>query len=153
MQVDPRAATLWRIDGLLWLFLFYLPIIGGGSIAAASRFGPMAFIPAGLFLGLTFVHVLLWPGLTWANLRYEVREHDLLVEQGVLFRQRVSVPLRRIQHVATRQGPLERALGLSRVTVYTAAGLATDAWIPGLATPVADALRDQLARRSGDDGV
>lgn len=153
MRADPRAVTLWRLDGALWLLLFYLPVLGGAATVASAKLGALALIPAALLACLGAAYAFFWPGLTWARLRYEVREHDLLVEQGVLFRQRVSVPLRRIQHVGTRQGPLERALGLARLTVYTAAGIAADAWIEGLSLEVAEALRDQLARRSGDDGV
>ena len=156
MRADPRAITLWRLDGLLWFFMFYLPVIGGGMILASSRLGGGTALPAILLVASAVVGAawaLIWPALTWERLRYAVREHDLLVEQGVLFRQRVSVPLRRIQHVGTRQGPLERALGLARLTVYTAAGVAADAWIEGLSQEVAESLRDQLARRSGDDGV
>jgi uncharacterized protein len=70
-----------------------------------------------------------------------------------VFRHSVSIPLDRVQHVDTRQGPLERAFGLSNVIVYTAAGLSADGSIPGLDEEQAAHLRDALSRRSGDDGV
>ena len=54
------------------------------------------------------VLTLAWPSLAWRAFGYELREHDLLVVQGVWFRHSVSIPLSRIQHVDTRQGPLER---------------------------------------------
>ena len=60
---------------------------------------------------------------------------------------------RRIQHVDTRQGPMERIFGLSRLIVFTAAGSLADAAIPGLRTQDAEYLRDELSRRGGDDGV
>jgi membrane protein YdbS with pleckstrin-like domain len=91
--------------------------------------------------------------VSWRHFRYGVREDDLLVESGVLFRHAVSIPLDRIQHVDTRQGPIERLFGLSRLVVYTAAGMSADGSIPGLEEEQADALRDALVRRRGDDGV
>jgi membrane protein YdbS with pleckstrin-like domain len=55
--------------------------------------------------------------------------------------------------VDTRQGPLERVFGLSRLLVFTAAGMSADGSIPGLRTDEAERLRDLLSRRGGDDGV
>ena len=91
--------------------------------------------------------------MSWRAFGYEVREHDLFVSQGVLFRRTTSVPLSRIQHVDTRQGPLERLWGLSHLAVYTAAGMSADGSIPGLDEAMAAHLRDELGRRGGDDGV
>lgn len=94
-----------------------------------------------------------WPAVTYLFFGYDVREDDLLLQSGVIFRRRSSIPHSRIQHVETRQGPVERIFGLSRVLVFTASGVAADGAIPGLATARAEALRDELARRGGDDGV
>jgi membrane protein YdbS with pleckstrin-like domain len=49
-----------------------------------------------------------------------------------------------MQLVDVQAGPIDRALGLARVQLHTAAA-ATDASIPGLPPDVAAALRDQLA--------
>ncbi len=94
-----------------------------------------------------------WPTLEYDAFRYSVREDDLLVQSGVIFKRWSSIPLTRIQHVDTRQGPLERMLGMSRLLVFTAAGMSADGSIPGLATDTAEAMRDELSRRGGDDGV
>ena len=75
------------------------------------------------------------------------------MSEGVLFRVWSSVPYTRIQHVDTRQGPIERALGLSRLLVFTASGMGADALISGLTEAEAARLRDLLSRRGGDDGV
>jgi membrane protein YdbS with pleckstrin-like domain len=104
-------------------------------------------------LGLQVVVAVVWPALAFRRFGYEVRAGDLLVEQGVLFRHRVSIPLDRIQHADTRQGPIERAWGLSRLVVYTAAGLNADGSIPGLDEAEADRLRDRLTLRRGDGGI
>ena len=96
---------------------------------------------------------MFWPTLEYDAFRYSVREDDLLVQSGVIFKRWSSIPLTRIQHVDTRQGPLERMLGMSRLLVFTAAGMSADGSIPGLATDTAEAMRDELSRRGGDDGV
>lgn len=153
-HLDPRVTHLWRLQALVRFFLFWLPLVVGGALFASARIGGVfAMLPASIFLGSYFVLSMIWPSFAWARYRYQVREHDLVVERGVLFRQTVSVPLSRIQHVDTHQGPLERSLGLSSVFVYTAAGMAVDATVPGLEEQSAGALRDHLSRRGGDDGT
>ena len=153
-SLDTRVVNLWRLQGLVRLGTFWLPLLLVVAGYAGMRFGaaPAAIFVAALVVALG-AWALLWPALAWRRFRYGVRGDDLLVESGVLFRHTVSIPLDRIQHVDTRQGPLERAFGLSRLVVYTAAGMSADGSIPGLEEARADALRDLLVRRRGDDGV
>ena len=71
----------------------------------------------------------------------------------MLIRSIVAIPTSRIQHVDTRQGPIEQWMGLARLQVHTASGVGGDGMIPGLELPVAEALRDQLVDVDGEDGV
>ncbi len=154
LTLDPRVITLWRLQAVVRLATFWLPVfVGlGGFIAFRGHVAVGASVGVGGVLGMLAVSMV-WPALQHARFRYSLREHDLLVEQGVLFHQTVSVPLNRIQHIDTRSGPLERWSGVSRLLVYTAAGFVADGSIPGLDEAEAHRLRDLLARRGGDDGV
>lgn len=152
--LDPRVTWLWRAQALVRVATFWGPLCGGAGVGVGSLAGWQAGLALALVLGLTLLALeMIWPSLAYEHWRYAVREHDLLVEQGVLFRRRSAIPHRRIQHVDTRQGPLERLFGLSQVMVYTAAGALADGAIPGLGEEEANALRDALSRRGGDDGV
>jgi membrane protein YdbS with pleckstrin-like domain len=53
-----------------------------------------------------------------------------------------------VQYVDINQGPIERALGLARLRVHTAAA-SSDATIPGIAADEADALRQVILERTG----
>jgi membrane protein YdbS with pleckstrin-like domain len=57
---------------------------------------------------------------------------------------RTVVPFVRVQHVDTQRGPVERALGLASVVVYTAGSRQADVTIPGLTPERADALQERL---------
>ncbi|MFT5584475.1 MAG: membrane protein YdbS with pleckstrin-like domain [Cognaticolwellia sp.] len=139
---------------MLRVLLFWLPVSGAAAYGLASFAGQAAAGVVGLTIfGLAGLLALLWPALRYQHFTYSVREHDLLVERGVLIRRKSSIPHNRIQHVDTQQGPIERALGLSSLAVYTAAGMSADGSIPGLASEQAEAIRDELSRRGGDDGV
>ncbi|MDT7571421.1 MAG: uncharacterized protein QOE05_1595 [Actinomycetota bacterium] len=80
----------------------------------------------------------------WLAWGYAERDEDLLVRRGVLVRRTSVVPYGRMQYVDVTAGPLDRRLGLARVTLHTAAA-ASDASIPGLPAAEATRLRDRLA--------
>lgn len=153
-HLDPRAPQLWRLQALFRLMMFWVPLsaVLGSALAWVTR-PALGVLFAATILGVQGLLALFWPALSYERFRYALREPDLLVTRGVLFRSWTSVPYERIQFVDTRQGPLERLFGLSRVLVYTASGAGADAVIPGLAEETATNLRDRLSRRGGDDGV
>ncbi|MEF8813348.1 MAG: PH domain-containing protein [Halovenus sp.] len=88
-------------------------------------------------IGPVVVGALLALGLVWVVLRYrvwvyQIRADAIYLERGIVTHVRTLVPYVRIQHVDTSQGPLERALGLSTLVVYTAGSRGADVSIPGL---------------------
>lgn len=72
---------------------------------------------------------------------YALRAHDLSFRSGLLFRQTVTQPLTRIQHIELKRGPLERSMGLATLQVFSAGGSAHTFQIPGLAVERARELR------------
>ena len=143
-RLDPRAITLWRIAGTLNV----LPLLIGAGFAgwALLRFGDVSFFFGVLLalavLALAGVVVGVVPELRWRRWRYEIRPDEVDLQRGIFWISRTLVPLARIQHVDTRQGPLQRRFGLSTVVLYTAAG---PNQIPELSTPVAERARDRIA--------
>jgi membrane protein YdbS with pleckstrin-like domain len=148
-RLDPRAMTLWRITGILNV----LPLLVGACIVtlALVRLGDVSFffavLPVLAVLALGVVVVGVAPGLRWRRWRYEIRPDEIDLQRGILWVGRTLVPLARIQHVDTRQGPLQRRFGLSTVVFYTAAG---PNQIPELSTPVAAGVRDRIAALTGE---
>ena len=152
--LDPRITIAWRFKRLFRFALVSIPsalII----VALASTFWTLrgGITISAIYLVQGLIYALIWPSLEYRYFRYEVREKDLLVQQGVLFRRISAIPRHRIQHVDTRQGPFERLLGLASLQLYTASGVSADGSIPGLAAETAEQLRDELSHRGGDDGV
>jgi len=84
---------------------------------------------------------------------YCLRDDDLVVQRGILFRRQVAAPYGRLQLVDISRGPLTRLLGLSELRVVTAAA-SSGVTIPGLPIIEAENLRDHLiavaeSRRAG----
>ena len=125
-----------------------LPLLVGACFAgwAMLRFGGLSFffgvLPVLAVLALAGVTVGVAPGLRWRRWRYEIRPDEVDLQRGIFWVSRTLVPLARIQHVDTRQGPLQRRFGLSTVVFHTAAG---PNQIPELSTSVAADARDRIA--------
>ena len=138
-SLNPRVRLTWVVGAAVPGAL----VAGVG--VAADRLG--APVPLTGVLGFAAVVVTL--GLVAAVFRYrvwrfEVRDDSLYLVRGVVTRVDTSVPYVRVQHVDTRRGPVERALGLASVVVYTAGSRGADITIPGLTPSRAGELREQL---------
>lgn len=144
--LDSRAVTLWRLTGLgRGAFLT------AGAVVIELILAPS--IPTGVIAGsvavLAVVAALVVPPLRYRAWGFALRERDLYLRHGVLFRTTSIVPNARIQHVDTRHGPVDRWLGLASVVVFTAGHRGAIVAIPALEAAEAEQIRDRLAARSG----
>ena len=142
-RIDSRAVPYWRWSAGIKSG-FYL-LISAGYYFARQHWHWPAWITFAL-LGLTFAYavysILFQPDIRWRTWRYEVSEQEIDLLHGVFVKTRTLIPMVRVQHVDTEQGPLLRRFGLSSVTISTAAGSHE---IPALADEVAARLRDQIS--------
>lgn len=152
--LPPRARAMFHLSALARFGLFWVPVTVMGTAALASVWvWTYAIALGGAWLALQGLIALWLPALAWSRWAWLIREHDLMIASGVIFRSMMSIPLSRVQHVDVRQGPLERVFGLARVNIYTASGSGADGVIPGIELADAEALRDRLVRVEGDAGV
>ncbi|HEV2131400.1 MAG TPA: PH domain-containing protein [Longimicrobiaceae bacterium] len=147
-QLDPRVVALWRLWSLISTTVMTAVLLIAG-VLLPFRF-PFGWVAAAVAM-MGVVEVACWPPIKHRAWSFAVRESDLFVSHGVLWRTTSVFPLARIQHVDTRRGPLERWLGLARLIVYTAGVRGADLEIPGLALADAERLRDHLAALSGGE--
>lgn len=148
-RLDPKARSLWRGLGALQS----VPLLAAGGFASyvLVRWSGapvyLAVLPALAALLLSVVLVFVGPSLLWQRWRYEIRPREVDLQRGFISVTRTLVPMARVQHVDTRQGPLQRRYGLSTVVFYTAAGANE---IPQLATSTAAEVRDRIAELTQD---
>lgn len=143
-RLDPRAKVVWRISAALNMIpLLVAGIFGSFALLRWADVSVLlAVLPALAVLALAVFSVFVAPGVRWRRWRYEIRPDEVDLQRGVWWVSRTLVPLARIQHVDTRQGPLQRRYGLSTVVFHTAAG---PNQIPELSTPIAAEARDRIA--------
>lgn len=153
-RVSPRLIPLRQIYNAL---SFGIPLVGATLALLIMRAVTSLFahqlamllwlVPLGLLIGgISFSFII--PRQVRAMGYLE--EHDeILLRRGILFRHQVEVPYGRIQYVDIRQGPLQRAFGITHIVITTAGG-GTAATFEGLPMPEAERLRDDLTQRGQD---
>lgn len=121
-----------------------LPVFAGWMSGRGLGWA-LAIVPVVAVVVLFFV----WLG--WRRFTYEITEHELVIERGVLNRSRRSIPLERIQDVSIERKPLERLFGLAEVRVETGGGEKDEAVLDSVS--VAEAERLRAALRGGAAGA
>jgi len=148
-MLQPRIKTLWRIGFLLQAIVpSAMAGVGSWLVWRDETIWPVIGLAATPFL---IAALLAWrlPARRYAAWQYRLTADALRLDRGVMVRIESVVPYTRIQHVDTEQGPIERALGLTRVIVHTASGSGSTLTIPGLSPDDATLLREQLALLAG----
>lgn len=143
-RISVKALTVWRISGILAAVIWMAA--GGGAYALIKLFdwpGWLIPIVGAIAAAAAIWRVAVLPPLRWKRWRYEVRESEIEVQSGLFVITRTLVPMIRVQHVETKQGPLLRKYGLATVEISTAATLHE---IPALELAEADDLRFYISK-------
>lgn len=149
MRPDPEhtlpreSIKAWRISGGLGtLFFWIVPLILAGIAWSGDLAWWIVYISALLSIALTVLYSTLIPLIRWKRWRYQVDEHEIDLKHGIFIIRRTLIPVKRVQHVDTRQGPILRKFGLSSVAITTAA---TTHEIPALDDDTADQVRNKIS--------
>ena len=142
-RLDPRMLRVWYVSGVIAIVVVALAAVAAWlAVWAAGGDVLWAYLAAGVLEVICVVDLAVSPRIQYATWRYDVTPTDVDLYRGVFVKKRTLVPLVRVQHVQTKQGPILRAHGLASVTVSTA-GESFE--IPGLAEDEAERLRDRVA--------
>ncbi len=96
--------------------------------------------------GIWFAAIFFVPAITvsiirFFTLRFVIRNHELIVTEGLLFRKARAVPVSRIQNVDLVQNVLHRLIGVAEVRVETASGTEPEAVLRVLSQAKIESLR------------
>ena len=73
-----------------------------------------------------------------------VREQDITLFKGLIFRKQITQPICRIQHIEVQRGPVDRKVGLANLHVFSAGDVTQTFVIPGLLDGDAVAMRANI---------
>ncbi|MDX6152951.1 PH domain-containing protein [Marinococcus sp. PL1-022] len=151
-RISEDALTVWRFKGMIEMAI--VSFIPFALLVLAFWFGWSEWVRWALGAILVFlVFFSVWyawvlPKWQWQRWRYEVYETEVELQYGVIISKHVLIPMVRVQHVDTAQGPIYKRYGLSTVTISTAAGMHE---IPALKEETAPELRNRIAFLAGTD--
>ncbi|OLZ41084.1 hypothetical protein A6E15_08825 [Natrinema saccharevitans] len=150
--LHPRIRLIWIARGAI------AAVVLAVALVALDRW--RVTVPALAIAAAVAVALLLAVGYAvrrYQVWRFELQDDALYLERGVVTFVETAVPFVRVQHVDTQFGPVERALGLSSVVVYTAGSRNADVRIPGLtpdrARSLQETLRELAVESEGEDAV
>lgn len=144
-QIPVEAISVWRITVVLWSLLLG-PVPAFLALMTLQGEGPpwwVVILVAVAILLLILLSAIFIPRIRWERWRYQIDEHEIDLRRGVFIVRRTLIPVKRVQHVDTRQGPLLRNYRLSTVAITTAA---TTHEIPALDDETADLVRNQISK-------
>lgn len=142
-RLDEKTIDLYKKKGL-FIFLFYLTV-SVGSFFLFTHYEwdmllysviPVLAIPFGLY------HMLIVPKRMYEIFRYKVMENRIDLQSGIVMVSQTVIPMFRVQHVQTIQGPIMKKFGLSKLMIYTAGSVYQ---IPSLSEGAAEELREKIA--------
>jgi len=148
-QLHPDHVLVRRLAG--WI---QAAVLGGMIMSVAMLTALLSSWPlpirlalvgaAGLpVLGLAWL-AHFWPAISYRHRWFRLDETTLEIGRGVIWRQVVTVPRSRVQHMDVNQGPIERRFGLAHLVAHTAGTMHASVVLDGLDRATAVALRDHL---------
>lgn len=152
-RIAKDAIKAWRLTALL--FSIIPLVLSGVAWYSYYAFNFLSiWIPA-LLTMITLIDFIITPfvipKIRWRRWRYEVINEEIYIQHGILIVTQTLIPMIRVQHVDTKQGPILSKYKLATLTITTAA---TTHEIPALREHEATELRDlisELARVEQDD--
>ncbi|WP_373286264.1 PH domain-containing protein [Microbacterium album] len=162
---EPRGAGRLTLDGTwhqispkyvasqtLQNGIFVVGVVGVALFVALVLNQNWVWIPAAAMILLTVATQLVLPRQA-RSIGYMLRDDDIVFRRGILWQRIVAVPYGRMQLVDITHGPMDRAFGIAKLKLVTAAAT-TGVEIPGLSQQAAETLRDTLievaeTRRTG----
>ncbi|KGO31976.1 PH domain-containing protein [Oenococcus alcoholitolerans] len=142
-SLPKRIKTIWAISAIMnGLFLIVLSIL---ALIFFHLFGHNFLF--WIFIILMIAGILVFAGqmllipYRYHFWTYEINEQAVEINYGFIFRQRVGIPIIRVQDVELEAGPLLQWQKLQKVNISTAS---TDHTIDGLEIADAQKLREQI---------
>ncbi len=146
-----RARTLASIATLIGTLVPLAIALGIGLFASNRQ--PLSLAIAGALLLVIPAWTVWIARRRWLRTHWRLDDDGFGIRRGHLWRSDTRVPGTRVQHLDIKRGPLERAFGLSTLTVHTAGTRNNSVVVSGLDHAEAERLRDALASRAArDDG-
>lgn len=143
--LPPEIKKVWLVSDILSLLVSVVVVIAGFNIihtlGAHRQLFFIGWVILSCLLMIWRVGKIILINYRYKFHRYKIDTNDIAIQKGYFFRESTYVPINRIQHVETKQGPLLRWQKLMAIEIHTAA---TTHEIGGLKVEDAKKLRENI---------
>lgn len=144
--ISKQAVSVWRISSII-SYTITLLILGVLIFLQVynewpSWIGYVAYVIAGLVFLQAIYKIFIYPIYMQKTWRYRVDAEYIQLKYGALEHTHILVPMIKVLHVSTTQGPILRRFGLATITIGTTS---SSHEIPALPLQVAEELREKIA--------
>jgi putative membrane protein len=123
-----------------WLKSLPQMLAAGVALAAARRGEGMGYFL--LLAAVALAFAALFAFLFWWRFRYTIGANEIVIEKGLLHRQRRVIPFDRVQDIAIEQRLLARLFGTAKVKIETGGATKDEGHLDMIGIADARALRD-----------
>lgn len=120
-KIDSRAVPYLRLTALLGTVLW---LLGAGLVIGLTLYFSwpvyIIWISVAILIIIFIVDVFISPKVFYRVTRYGLFDNHIIVRRGFIFISTTLVPIKRIQGVTLRTGPVSRRYNLAKVQVLTA---------------------------------
>ena len=112
-QISEKGLKVWRLYGIIQTAFILLLAIGAGVLTYIFEWPWWIYaIASAVVILFGYFFIYLFPKVRWMRWRYEVRESEIELQHGIFIVKRTLIPMVRVQHVDTSQGPILRKYNL-----------------------------------------
>lgn len=130
------GSTLKTIPQAVGGMAAYGAVVAEAGIARVLMF---AAAGAGVAAFIAFLH--------WWRFRYGLGANEIVIESGVLNRQRRLIPIDRVQDIAIEQGLIARLFGTAKVRIETGGSASDEGELDSISLEEARGMRDAIRSR------
>lgn len=143
-KMPPSIKKAWIIKDLISFFISTIVIEAVGFLA--NHFWHSTWINQSVIILISIATLITLFSLIsipyrYFFHRYEINQTEVAIQTGFFFRKTTYIPLIRIQHIETSQGPILRFVHLTELSIHTAANTHS---LSGLDIKIAADLRTQI---------
>jgi putative membrane protein len=142
--VSEAAARRLHPATLIVRWLKIVPQLATAGVALAVGARSRGYISLLVFVALAAVAAAAFAFLYWWRFRYTIGPGEIVIEKGLLHRQRRVIPFDRVQDIAIEQRLLARLFGTAKVKIETGGAARDEGNLDMIAIADARALRDRV---------
>lgn len=119
-RLQKKYFFILNFSAILTLFFTTILMLPISLLADEIAIFTWSIIVMGGLTILVYIPIVIWIPYYYRSIRYEIKEKEIHVYQGVITRKRKVIPFRTITNIETKQGPFDRIYQIGHIELQTA---------------------------------